>query len=92
MLTIPDCSVVIAGKGEYGPFSDGRTLPWAELATPDGEAIGRALVGARDVVVDASALPVFKETRATLRFEAKGEAGNFRLRLLGVAAAPKQAA
>ena len=46
--------VVVAALGEWGPFDDGRTIPYVDLADGEGGGIIRASV-AEDAKVDGLA-------------------------------------
>lgn len=73
----------MSGKGVYGPFDDGSSIPYVELAAPDGSAIGRALPIDG---VDVSKVPPFAPIRVRLGLDRRDDfkPGMFRLRLVGI--------
>lgn len=41
-MRVPNAKVVVAGLGQWGPFSDGRTIRYADLVDGDGGGVIRA--------------------------------------------------
>jgi hypothetical protein len=35
-------TVILAAQGQYGPFEDGRVIPYIEVVDPDGGGVFRA--------------------------------------------------
>ena len=44
-MTAHDVPVVVAAVGQYGPFDDGRTIPWTDLVDGDGGGVFRCTIG-----------------------------------------------
>ena len=79
--------VVPTGRGEYGPFEDGRTIEYLDFADPDGGGTDRA-TAAQDT--DLGDLPLFQPVE--LAFEQYVTDGNKRkLRTFGKAQAVRAA-
>lgn len=78
-----NAKVVPVARGHYGPFDDGRTIDYVELADPaEGGSVERA-TAARDVQL--SSLELFKEIELTLELY-RGD-GKLKLRCHGPAIA-----
>jgi hypothetical protein len=80
--------VVVTGRGTYGPFDDGRTIAYIDIADPDGGGADRATAAEG---VDLDGIELFKPV--TLDFELYVANGNQRkLRTFGPAGAARMQA
>jgi hypothetical protein len=70
------CEGICVGLGQYGPFADGKTIPYLDWAAADGSGVFRASVGQGVVPPGAMAqgLASFELSRA--------DNGKLRLRLV----------
>lgn len=68
---------ICVGAGEYGPFADGRTVPYIQWADADGSGVFRASV-ARDVTPPRP----MEQGQVTLRLS-QADNGKLRLSLAG---------
>lgn len=77
--------VVVVDRGEYGPFTDGRTIKWFDVTEPGGGAVIRATAG-RDLDTEtASKVQNLRPVNAEL--ELTKEAEKLKVRLLSLQAA-----
>lgn len=74
--------LIPVGRGAYGPFNDGRTIAYVDLASEDGGDVVRA-TQAQHATTSVEQLELFKPINAAL--ELVSQDNKLKLRFLGLA-------
>lgn len=73
--------LIPVGRGAYGPFQDGRSIPYVDLASDDGGDVVRATQG-QQATTSVDQLELFKPIKAAL--ELVSQDNKLKLRFLGL--------
>jgi hypothetical protein len=75
-------TMIVASVGQYGPFDDGKTVPFVELLDPSGGGVFRATASS-----DATGTPPAVATQARVDLELYIRDGRIKCRYHSITAA-----